>query len=158
MTTRNRAAIVTTPSDCEIVITREFDAPARLVWRAMTEPELVKRWYARPGDEWVSCEIDLTVGGRWRYVMAADGFEMAWSGEYREIVPAERIVSTERFEPIPGAESVNTVTLAEKDGRTTLQTVVVHSSKENRDAHLASGMEGGMQDAFDRLEEVAKSL
>ena len=104
-------------------------------------------------------EIDLRVGGKWRYVMVAEGdFEVGFHGEYREIVPNERLVSTEVYEGMPDAEAVNTMTLTEVDGRTTLEILVQHASKEHRDAHIESGMEAGMQDAMDLLEEVAVSL
>ena len=154
-TTRHSSATVTTPSEREIVITRSFDAPLDLVWQAMTTPRLVLRWW---GPQWcplVSCEIDLRVGGSWRYVsLADDGSELGWHGTYREIEPRARIVSTEVFEGFPDAESLNTMTLTHADGVTTAQTVVLHRSRENRDGHLQSGMEGGMQDTFNRLDDL----
>jgi uncharacterized protein YndB with AHSA1/START domain len=105
------------------------------------------------------CEIDLRVGGTWRYVMIANGeFEVGFHGEYREIVPDERIVFTEVYEAMPDAGAVNTLTLTEADGRTTLQILTQHASKENRDAHVNSGMEAGLQDALDLLEALARSL
>jgi uncharacterized protein YndB with AHSA1/START domain len=104
-------------------------------------------------------EIDLRVAGKWRYVMLTDdGFEVAFHGEYREIVPNERIVSTEVYKGYPDEEAVNTATLTELDGRTTLTILVQHTSKEARDAHINSGMEAGLQDAMDLLEQVAVSL
>ena len=104
-------------------------------------------------------EIDLRVGGGWRYVMATpDGTEVAFHGEYREIVPSERLVSTEVYEPYPDAAALDTLTLSEQDGRTTLTLLVEHSRKEHRDAHVESGMEEGLQDALDLLERVAQSL
>jgi uncharacterized protein YndB with AHSA1/START domain len=158
--TSSGKAVVTLPADDQILITREFDAPAALVWRALTEPDLVKRWWAGERGEVTSAEIDLRVGGTWRYVMVASsgGFEVGFHGEYQELVEAERIVSTEVFEGMPDASSFNTTTLVEAEGKTTLQTLVVHSSQEHRDGHINSGMEGGMQEAFDRLEAVARSL
>jgi len=161
--THSGKATVTLPSDTQILISRGFDAPKHLVYRACTEPELVKRWWSGLRGEVTIAEIDLRVGGRWRYVMTAnEGFEVAFHGTYREIVPDERIVSTELFEGAPGATeddaTVNTVTLTEVDGRTTLTTLVECPSREIRDAIIDSGMEGGMQEAFDRLEEVARSL
>jgi uncharacterized protein YndB with AHSA1/START domain len=158
--TSSGKAVVTLPADDQILIEREFDAPAALVWRALTEPDLVKRWWAGKRGEVTSAEIDLRVGGAWRYVMSAHGgeFEVAFHGEYREIVEAERIVSTEVFEGFPDAASVNTMTLVEEGGRTTLRTLVQHSSQEHRDGHVNSGMEGGLQESFDALEAVAKSL
>jgi uncharacterized protein YndB with AHSA1/START domain len=152
-------AKVTLPADEQILITREFDAPKHLVYKAFTTPELVKRWWNAKRGEVTIAEIDLRVGGRWRYVMVTeDGFEVAFHGEYREIVPNERIVSTEVYEGYPDEEAVNTATFTEMDGRTTLTILVQHTSKEARDAHIDSGMEAGMQDAFDLLEEVAVSL
>jgi uncharacterized protein YndB with AHSA1/START domain len=158
--TNSGKAKVTLPADTQILITREFDAPAHLVYRACTEPELVCRWWTGQRGEMTVCEIDLRVGGRWRYAMTADssGAELAFYGEYREIVPDERIVNTEVYEPFPDNEAVCTVTFAEHDGRTTLTTLVQHSTPEARDGHINSGMEGGMQEAFDKLEQVAKSL
>ncbi len=157
--TSSRRAVVTLLEDTQILITREFDAPARLVYRAWTTPELVRRWWSGDRGEMTSAEIDLRVGGTWRFVMKANaGFEVAFHGEYREIVPAGRIVSTEVFEGMPDAEALNTITFTEADGRTTMSILVQHSSQEHRDAHINSGMEDGMQEALDRLEEVARSL
>jgi uncharacterized protein YndB with AHSA1/START domain len=155
-------ATVTLPTDEQILITREFDAPKHLVYEAWTNPELVKRWWSGQRGEVTLVEIDLRVGGRWRYVMVADGgFEVGFHGEYREIVPNERIVSTEAFEGIPDPDehaSLNTLTLTEADGRTTLSVLVEHPNQEGRDAHINSGMEGGMQESMDLLEQVAISL
>jgi uncharacterized protein YndB with AHSA1/START domain len=153
-----QAATVTLPTDEQILITREFDAPKHLVYKAFTTPELVKRWWSAKRGEVTTCEIDLRVGGKWRYVLTGDGFEVGFHGEYREIVPSERIVSTEIFDGMPEEESVNTATFTEEDGRTTLTILVQHSSKEFRDGHIDSGMEDGLQDALDLLEEVAASL
>ena len=155
-------ATVTLPTDEQILITREFDAPKDLVYKAWTTPDLVKRWWSANRGEVTVAEIDLRVGGMWRYVMVAEGgFEVGFHGEYREIVPNERIVSTEVYEGIPDAEAeaaLNTLTLTEVDGRTTLTVLVEHRNKEGRDAHINSGMEAGMQDAMDLLEQVAISL
>lgn len=155
MATRPGSATVTLPSDTEILITRTFEAPRALVWEAMTTPRHLLRWW---GPDWcplVACEIDLRPGGAWRYVSRdADGNELAWHGTYREIEPPGRLVSTEVFEGFPDAESVNTVTLTEADGVTTLQTLVRHASREFRDGHVQSGMEGGMQVTFDRLDDL----
>ncbi|MGH3079562.1 MAG: SRPBCC family protein [Gaiellaceae bacterium] len=152
-------ATVELPTDEQILITREFAAPKHLVYEAFTTPEHVKRWWSANRGEVTVAEIDLRVGGKWRYVMVADGgIEVGFHGEYREIVPNERIVSTEVYEGMPDAEAVNTMTLTEEDGRTTLTILVQHASKEHRDAHIESGMEAGMQDALDLLEQVAISL
>jgi uncharacterized protein YndB with AHSA1/START domain len=155
-------ATVTLPTDEQILITREFDAPRHLVWKAWTTPELVRRWWHASRGEMTVCEIDLRVGGKWRYAMNAEGFgEVAFHGEYREIVSNERLVSTEVYEGIPDAEehgTVNVVTLTEANGRTMLTILVEHPTTEGRDMHINSGMEAGMQDAMDLLEEVAVSL
>ena len=157
--TSNGAAVVTLPTDTQILITREFDAPKHLVYRAWTTPELIRRWWGAERGEVTDVEVDLRVGGRWRYVTVThDGFEFAFSGEYREIVPDERLVSTEVYEEMPEHEALNTLTLTERDGRTTLTVLVEHDSKESRDGHLNSGMEAGMQDALSLLERVAVSL
>jgi uncharacterized protein YndB with AHSA1/START domain len=155
-------ATVTLPSDREILITREFDAPRQLVYRAWTTPELVKRWWSGHRGEVRSAEIDLRVGGRWRYVMVADGgFEVAFHGEYREIVPEERIVNTEVYE-LPetpeGEGALNIVTFTEMDGRTTLTLLVQTASRGDRDAIMDSGMEVGMQEQMELLEQLAISL
>ncbi|MBA2295241.1 MAG: SRPBCC family protein [Actinobacteria bacterium] len=160
--TSSGTATVTLPTDEQILITREFDAPKHLVYKAWTTPELVRRWWTAKRGEMTVCEIDLRVGGTWRYVMVAEGgFEVGFHGEYREIVPNERLVSTEAYEGIPDADAhaaLNTLTLTEVDGRTMLSVLVEHPTKEGRDAHVESGMEAGMQDAMDLLEEVASSL
>jgi uncharacterized protein YndB with AHSA1/START domain len=160
MAVSSGTATVELPTDEQILITREFDAPKELVYKAFTTPELVKRWWSANRGEVTSAEIDLRVGGTWRYVMVTTdgGFEVAFHGEYREIVSNERIVSTEVFEGMPEAEAVNTATFTEVDGRTTLTILVQHASKEHRDAHIESGMEAGLQDALDLLEQVAASL
>lgn len=152
---RYGTATVTLPSDREFVITRMFDAPARLVFEAWTTPEHVRRWWSHETSPLVVCDIDLRVGGRWRYVTRdGDGAELGWNGVYREIVPSERIVSTEVFEGYPDAEALNTLTLTELEGVTTLTANILHRSKENRDGHVNSGMETGMQVAMNRLEDL----
>jgi uncharacterized protein YndB with AHSA1/START domain len=160
--TNSGSARVTLPTDEQILITREFDAPKHLVYKAWTTPELVKRWWSAKRGEVTIAEIDLRVGGTWRSVAVADdGSEVGFHGEYREIVPNERIVSTEVYEGMPDGDSeatVNTLTLTEVDGRTTLTILVQCRTKELRDAIIDSGMEAGMQDALDLLEDVAVSL
>ena len=156
------SAVVSLPSDTEILITREFDAPKHLVYRAVTTPELIKRWWSAKRGEVTLVEVDLRVGGKWRYVMVTDdGFEVGFHGEYREIIPNERIVNTEVYEGAPGGDengALNTMTLVENEGRTTMTVLVEMSTKEGRDMILESGMEAGMQNAYDLLEEVAISL
>ena len=157
--TSSGTARVTLPSDEQILITRDFDAPKHLVYKAWTTPELVKRWWSARRGEVTLAEIDLRVGGTWRYVMVANGdFEVGFHGEYREIVPNERIVTTEVYEGVPDEEAIDTLTFAEEHGRTTVTILVQHTSKEYRDAHIDSGMEDGLQDALDLLEEVSVSL
>jgi uncharacterized protein YndB with AHSA1/START domain len=158
-------ATVTLPTDEQILITREFEAPRHLVYKAWTTPELVKRWWGGQRGEMTLVEIDLRVGGTWRYVLTANGgFDVAFHGEYREIVPDERIVTTEVFEmpdadPLPAAdEPLNIVTFTEVDGRTILTLLVQTTSKELRDIIIDSGMEVGMQEQYDVLEQLVMSL
>jgi uncharacterized protein YndB with AHSA1/START domain len=156
-------AVVTVPSDTQILIKREFAAPRHLVYRAFTEPELIKRWWSGGLGTVTSAEADLRVGGKWRYVMTANaGFEVAFHGEYREIVPNERIVCTEVFEGAPGADagsSLCTYTFTDQGGeRTTVTLLTEVESKEVRDAILNSGMETGVQAGWDMLEQIAISL
>jgi uncharacterized protein YndB with AHSA1/START domain len=160
--THSGKAEVTLPADDQIKVVREFDAPASLVYRAVTEPELVKRWWGAQRGTMTVAEIDLRVGGKWRFVMEAnEGPEVGFHGEFREIVPNERIVQTEAFEGIPDPDAsanVNTMTLVEADGRTTMEVLMQCVNKESRDMQIASGMEEGMQESYDDLEDVAKSL
>jgi uncharacterized protein YndB with AHSA1/START domain len=157
-------AVMTLPTDEQILITREFDAPKHLVYEAWTTPELVERWWSGRRGRVRSAEIDLRVGGTWRYVMeTSDGFEVAFHGEFREIVPNERIVNTEVYEGAPPeaaaqGDVLNVVNFAEDDGRTTLTLLVECPSRQIRDIIVDSGMEGGMQESYDLLEEVAISL
>lgn len=149
------SAKVTLPADEQILITREFGAPRHLVYRAWTTPELVRRWWSGQRGEMTVADIDLRVGGSWRYVMIAHGgCEVAFHGEYREIVPNERIVTTDVFESVPGDGVIDVVTFGEADGRTTLELLVQCGSREVRDMILESGMETGMQEQMDRLEEL----
>jgi uncharacterized protein YndB with AHSA1/START domain len=161
----SKTATVTLPTDEQILITREFDAPRDLVYKAYTTPELVKRWWHANRGTVTVAEIDLRVGGKWRYAAVSDdGAEVAFHGEYREIVPNERLVSTETYEGLPEGvteeqgTTLNTATFVEDDGRTTLTILVEAPSKVSRDAIIESGMEAGLQDALDLLEEVARSL
>jgi uncharacterized protein YndB with AHSA1/START domain len=159
-TTSSGRAKVTLPTDEQILITRDFDAPAHLVWRAYTEPELVSRWWPGQRGAMKSAEIDLRVGGSWRYVMTAHGgFEVAFHGEFREIVPHERLVNTEVYEGAPGSEAaLVTVTFAADGERTALTMLMEVSSKELRDMIVETGMEAGMQEGMDLLEQIAASL
>jgi len=161
--TRSNSAVVTLPTDTQILITRAFAAPKHLVYKAWTTPELVKRWWNAKRGVVTVAEIDLRVGGKWRYVMKTDrGFEVGFHGEYREIVPNELLVCTEIYEGVPAGEpnegTVNTATFAEEHDRTTLTLLVQAPSKRVRDIIIESGMEAGLQDALDLLEQVATSL
>jgi uncharacterized protein YndB with AHSA1/START domain len=163
--TSSGTATVTLTTDEQILIRREFDAPKHLVYRAFTTPDLVKRWWHAKCGEMTVAEIDLRVGGRYRFVMVTDdGSEVGFHGEYREVVPDERIVSTEVYEGLPEgvseeeAATVNTASFEETDGRTTLTLLIQAANKVSRDAIIASGMEAGLQNALDLLEEVAVSL
>lgn len=158
-TASSGTAKVTLPTDEQILITREFDAPRHLVYEAFTTPELVRRWWSARRGEMTVAVIDLRVGGARRYAMVTAGeLEVAFHGTYLEIVPGERIVSTEVYEAVPDDHAVNTMTLAEAGGRTTLTILVEHTSRAARDAHVESGMEDGLQDALDDLEQIAISL
>ena len=163
MTTPSTGTLqVTTPTDREIAMTRVFDAPRRLVFEALTKPELVRRWLLGP-DGWSMpvCEIDLKVGGAYRYVWQRDkdGSEMGMGGVFREVVPSELLVATEKFDQAwyPG-EALTTTVLVEEGGRTTLTTTVRYESREARDGVLKSGMESGVARSYDRLEEVLASM
>ncbi len=152
-------AVVTLPTETQILITREFDAPRHLIFRAWTTPELIKRWWGGDRGKVISVEVDLRVGGAWRYVMVAHGgFEVAFHGEYQEIIKDERIVSTEIYEGAPDAQGLNTLTFTEVGGRTAMRLLAQHASQADRDAVINSGMEEGMQESMDHLEQVARSL
>ena len=154
-----RRAQVTLPTDEQILIVRAFDAPKHLVFKAYTTPELVKRWWAGRRGEVTSAEIDLRVGGRWRYVMIAHGgHEVAFNGEFREIEPDVRLVNTEAYEGAPGEPALVTCTFTEEAGVTTLTMLMEVESKEVRDMILETGMEGGLQESLAALDEVAQTL
>jgi uncharacterized protein YndB with AHSA1/START domain len=167
------AVTVTTPSDREVTVVREFDAPARLIWDAHTKPELMKRWlFGPPGWSMPHCTVDLRVGGRYRYVWKneATGAQFGAYGEHREVTPIERIVTTENMdglgpepltlEPPWGSEppSVNTLTLVEAGGKTTLTLTMCFPSKAIRDRAIRSGMSDGMAMSYDRLEAMAAAF
>lgn len=157
---KSTAVQVTLPSDKEILLQRVFDAPRHLVFAAMTRPEYVRVWWAcMEGFTMPVCEIDLRVGGRYRFVTRGpDGGDFGFTGVYREIAPPERFVHTEIFEPFPDEETLCTVTLEERDGKTLYTCHVLHATTAGRDAHIASGMESGVNIAFDRLETLVRSL
>lgn len=154
-----RKLVVATPSDTEIVLTRTFDAPRDLVWEAHTSCEHLRNWWGPRRYEVAECEIDFRPGGAWRIVhRAEDGEEHGFRGEYREIVPPEKIVWTFEYEGMPGYVSLETLTLEEHDGKTTLTAVSLHGSKEARDGMIESGMEAGAAETFDRLDEYLETL
>ena len=160
VTSSNRAQ-VTTPADEDILIVREFDAPKHLVYKAYTTPELVSRWWPGERGEMESCEIDLRVGGKWRYVMVARGeFQVAFHGEYSELVENERLVTTEVYEGAPPGleEPINIVTFEESGGRTTLSILMQVERREVRDMILESGMETGLQEGMDIFEELLREM
>jgi uncharacterized protein YndB with AHSA1/START domain len=160
-----KTTTVTLPTDQQILITREFDPPRHLVYRAWTTPELVERWWHANRGKVTQVAIDLRVGGNWRYVMITDdGVEVGFHGQYREIVPNERLVTTEVYEGLPDgvteqqAGTINTATFAEANGRTIVTLLIQATSKTARDAIIDSGMESGLQDAMNLLEEVSLSI
>jgi uncharacterized protein YndB with AHSA1/START domain len=148
---------VTTPTDREIVMTRDFNAPRHLVFDAHTKPELVRRWLFGPeGWSFTVCDIDLRVGGKYRFEWRNDdGREMGMGGTYREVVRPERLISTELFdEDWTGGETLNTMVLTEREGRITLTTTALYSSREARDGALQSGMDEGMEAGYRRLDSI----
>jgi uncharacterized protein YndB with AHSA1/START domain len=150
----NGSLTVTTPTDREVVLTRVFDAPRHLVFDAFTRPELLKRWFGPRGWSLVVCEVDLRVGGGFRFVLRGpDGRDMGMRGVYREIAPPDRSVHMESFDDFPGESQVTTV-LTEHAGKTTLTATVLYPSKEVRDAVIQSGMEHGAAESYDKLAEL----
>jgi uncharacterized protein YndB with AHSA1/START domain len=147
-------------SDRELVISRTFNGPARIVFDAWTKPELVKRWWAPKSHSVVivSCDADVRVGGRYRYVLRAAPGEIGFSGTYTEVTPHSRLVYTQCFEPMPGAEAIITITFDERGGKTHLVAHELYPSKEALDGAIASGMEHGMRETMDQLDELVASL
>jgi uncharacterized protein YndB with AHSA1/START domain len=147
------------PGKTTIHITRWFDAPKALVYKACTQPELVKQWWGPCASKVISCEMDVRPGGAWRNVLRMpDGSEHAFHGVYREIVPRERIEQTSVYEAFPDAEAIETCVLEEHEGRTKMSVTVRHKTVENRDGHLQSGMEKGMNESHQRLDDLVRSL
>lgn len=154
---------VTMPSEREIVMVRVFNAPRQLVFDAWTKPEHIARWLGRIGDTMTVCEVDLRVGGAYRFVWRLrEGGEMGVRGWYREVVPSERLVSIETFEgPYTeqmGGETLNVLTFQERDGKTTVTLTVVYNSREDRDRALQTNMEQGVAESFDRLAELLETM
>jgi uncharacterized protein YndB with AHSA1/START domain len=154
-----KTKVIAEPGKPTILITREFDAPRDLVFEACSKPELVKRWWGPRNTSFVVCQIDFRVGGSWRYVLRGpSGREEGFGGVYREIVPVERIVQTSVFDPFPQAESVETCLLTALGQRTLLTVTVVHKAVEFRDGHVQAGMEGGLQQTHERLDELLATM
>lgn len=152
---QNNRTVVSLPSDREILVVRVFDAPRDLVFRACTDPALIPRWWGPRYLTTTVAQHDMRPGGGWRYVQRApDGSEFGFHGEFREIAAPERVVQTFEFEGMPGHIIVQTMTLAEQDGKTTLTTHELYQSQEDRDGMLATGMESGMNESYERLEEL----
>lgn len=153
------ATKVTLPSDKEILITREFDAPRDLVFKAMTDPDLIPRWWGPRTYTTEVDQMDVRPGGKWRFInRTPDGTAHGFRGEYREIVPPERITWTFEWEGMPGHVSVQTVAFEEHNGKTTLTATAVFDTVEDRDGMLQSGMESGAAESYDRLDEYLEVL
>lgn len=155
--------IVTTSSDLDVVMTREFDAPRQLVFDTFTKPEHLVQWLGREGDEMAVCEVDLRPGGRYRYVWRLrEGGEMGMGGVFREVEPPSRLVNTEAFEgeafEVMGGGTVNTTVFEERDGRTRVTVTVLYNSREAREAALGTGMEVGAGESYDRLAALLSTL
>ena len=160
MTEQNTSAsTLSTPSDLEIVMTRVFDAPRALVFEAYTDPRHVPHWWGLRGNTTIVDKMDVRPGGQWRYIQRApDGTEYAFNGEYREVAPPERLVSTFEFEGMPGHIAIDAAQFDERDGKTTLTVTSTFTTKEERDGMLQSGMEGGANETWDRLAELLARL
>jgi len=151
---------VTLPSDLEILVTREFDAPRDVVYKTMTDPKLIPQWWGPRSDKTTVDKMEVRPGGKWRFVATQpDGTTYAFRGEYREIIPGEKVVQTFEFEPMAGHISVETATLTDlPGGRTLFTTRSVFTSKEDRDGMVESGMESGLRETYERLDEVLASI
>jgi uncharacterized protein YndB with AHSA1/START domain len=157
--TSKKLEIIAEPGKTSFTTRRVVDAPRALVFEAFTKCEHLKRWMGPCNVTMVSCETDLRPGGRYRFVFRSpDGNEVGFSGEFREVVPPERIVRTFVFEPIPEAAALETLELVESDGKTTITTTTLHKTVENRDGHVGSGMEAGMTEGYARLDELLAGL
>lgn len=162
MTQGSSSLTVTTPSDYEVRMTRTFAAPRDLLYDAYTKPDLLKRWLGGEAGELIVCEVDLRVGGSYRFVWRLrEGGEMSMGGVYREVVPNERIVATENFDPpyddVMGGEAVTTTSFEERDGVTTLTSTTRYRSREARDGAVATGMAEGAAESYDLLEKLLRS-
>jgi uncharacterized protein YndB with AHSA1/START domain len=159
-TTASSTTKVTLPSELEIHVTREFDAPRDVVFKAMTDPRLIPQWWGPRRDTITVDKMEVRPGGKWRFVATQpDGSTYAFRGEYREIIPGEKIVQTFEFEPMAGHISVETATLTDlPGGRTLFTTRSVFTSKEDRDGMVQSGMESGLRETYERFDELLASL
>lgn len=159
MTTNEHTSAVTILSDLEIAMSRVFDAPRELVFKAYTDPEMVAQWWGLRSSTTIVDRMDVRPGGTWRYIQReADGTELAFSGEYRKVSPPERLINTFEFEPMPGHVIVDTATFEDLDGKTKLTVTSLFQSVEDRDGMLASGMEGGANESWDQLAELLATL
>ena len=150
--------LIANPGEPMFIVTRTFNAPARLVWEAWTKPEYMKRWFGNSCATLELCEMDVRPGGSWRRVLRmTNGSSIGFHGVYKDMEPPHRIVFTEVFEPVPEHPSVVTVTLTERDGKTLVRVEQLHDSVQSRDMHLGSGMEPGMRETLDRLEDFLSS-
>lgn len=157
--TSRKLEIIAEPGKTSFSTRRIVDAPRALVFEAFTKCEHLKRWMGPSTLTMVSCETDLRVGGRYRFVFRApDGKEVGFSGEFKEIVRPERVVRTFVFEPMPDAAALETLELEEHDGKTTIKTTTVHKTVENRDGHVQSGVDRGMTEGYARLDELLAGL
>ena len=155
----NELEIIAEPGEPTIITRRVVDAPRELVWDVFTKPEYLKRWWGPRTLTLITCEVDLRVGGGYRFVQRApDGQEFGFHGEYRQIIRPERIVNTFVFELMPDHEALQTLVLEERDGKTTVTSTTLHTTVEDRDAHLASGMEAGLRDTYVRLDELLATV
>jgi uncharacterized protein YndB with AHSA1/START domain len=154
------AALLTILSDCEVMLTRIFDAPPELVFKAHTDPDLIPRWWGLRGNTTVVEKMDVRPGGTWRFIqLDAEGDEFAFNGEYREVVPSQRLVNTFEFEGVPGHIILDTVVFEElPDGMTKLTATSLFETVEDRDGMLNSGMEDGSNESWDRLAELLTGL
>lgn len=159
MATNSTTLNVTTPSDLEIAMTRTFDAPRELVFKAFTDPALIPKWWGQRATTTIVDKMDVRPGGEWRFVQRQDdGIEYGFRGEFIEIVPPERLSQTFEFEPMPGHVVVDTSTFEERDGKTTVTTTSRFNTKEDRDGMLQSGMESGAAESYDQLAELLATM
>ena len=159
MATTGTRLKTTLPSNLEIMLTREFDAPRELVFKAFTDPELIPRWWGLRNSTTIVNTMEVRPGGAWRYISRGqNGEEYAFRGEYLEVVPPERIVQTFEFEPMPGHIVTDSATFEERDGKTILTSTSTFDTKEERDGMIETGMEGGAAESYDRLEELLATL